>query len=690
MTEAAVVKTEFPVGPMSVCRERREWRWVLAHSVILSALLFLLYRGVLPSIGTRVWGGEMDPPLILMQFKWVADFILGRTPAYIKSVFSFPIYYPYSNSFALSDTLFGNQPLWLPVYALSNNPILATNVWIAVCHILNYAAFSYYIFRSSLLGRISLQKRTPVAMLCGALFAFSSARIDGHVHLQLMPHFWTPLALLMLDRTFARPRWHTYVLLAGTVAMQWYAGVHLAIMLTVLLVPLGIVYCGASRGPRRARLAVGLSASAVLAFGLVIPDLIPRISAVRLGLTFEERWVIDAAPGFTGLARTVHWEGLARGLGLVRGALCHEVLFPGILMSLLLIVSAGSLAARPRRPPLSWVCAFLLLLFYFMATGHELLVRGLPLFRLFREPTRFALGAVAPGLLLGAESLGAILTTRRLRIAVVAALALLMAEIGARRIRAGRYRREPETGFEHVLRLSAHRPVMLLPQSVDTPNNPSRVIMSQQQMELLSHSWVPGLAGRSGPRPPFVESVTAQSLELLTSRPVAAAFAARARRLGYAAVIVMPHATHDAYCRALSPILGPGRPAAGGYRYFGLYSDPTQAPRPDELDMGQEFVQMISDRAFSVRVRRKTEDAVVLELQPNTELCGVVQQRVQVGVPFALVSERGTEARRDVPIILDRVTDCPTFKCLLPIPAAPSEWRLSTISDGMRIPVPSG
>jgi hypothetical protein len=200
---------------------------------------------------------------------------------------------------------------------------------------------------------------------------------------------------------------------------------------------------------------------------------------------------------------------------------------------------------------------------------------------------------------------------------------------------------------------------------VGTPNNLRRVKISQAQMTLLSDSWVPGIAGRSGPRPPFVNSVNALSLQVLASPDAAERFVQRIRRLGFAAVVVIKTTDAEEYCSALAPVLGQPEQIAGRYFYFPLYGDPRQAPLPSSLDIGEQLAEAIQQQAYSVQVGRLDQTSFHVTVCPTDSLMGVVQRKQRIIVPYEFTSPAGDAIHGTGIVTLDQVTDQPDLSFIV-------------------------
>ncbi len=562
--------------------------------------------------------------------------------------------------------------------------MLATNMWVLVCHALNFLLFTWYIERVSFLGAINPTSKRWAGLLCGALFAFSGYRLDRHMHLQLMPQFWTPLALLTLDRAAVAPRPTLFLALGAVLAAQWLAGTNLG-MIALILTTLASLYYLRRAGNRRQLLAGSAAAAACVALFLS-PLLIRSVAAVTAGLRFETRFILEEAPGFLAVARAATWDRAAAKIGVPSAPQFHQALFPGIVVLALLSAALASLALRPRRRDHAWACAATAIVFLYLAVGHEPALRALPLFAAVRRPGRFALGALVPALVLFADSICVMLRTRSVRMAVVLMLSVLLWETSLREVITGSYLAGPDTGFEEVLARSMHRPVLLLPQSVGEPNNAERARLSLVQMGLLSWSWVPGLAGRSGPRPPFVGAVTGHSLAMLDSSFLAASFVDRARRLGFAAIAVMPDSQALQYVARLSGVLGEPGAVGGCYSYFPLFADPEDAPGAEHLDFGKNLRRMMSLGSFSVHLRRVGDDTVAVRILPHRHPLGVVQRAEVITIPYEIVDDTvGGRSRGSLRLVLDAVSDRPDLTAFLRLS---SRTACGLIIAGRRYEVP--
>lgn len=652
---------------MPACSSKGLARSFLQLSVVF-LIIVLLYGPQLRNIGTQVFGdsGGGDPALVLIQLKWSADFFAGRTPDYIRNLFAFPIYYPYENSFSLSDNMLGNQWIWAPLYYITNNPVLATNLWILLTHVLNVLAFALYVRHASVFDSIPAPKRQWLAFLGGLLFAFVGFRVDRHFHLQLFPQFWTPLGLLVLDRACTAGRVRYFLLISVVFALQWLAGTYLGLMALLLLILAGCYYLAVEK--KRLRLLLKLSCSFALIPILLVPVLIRNIEAVQAGLRYDPELVTMYSAGFAGFLTTVQHNHLALWSGLARPSHCSMAMFPGIAMSALILLTGLSLVWRPPRNGFVWGSVAVVLGFFVLSLGDRRLVDMLPLYSIVRVPGRFTLAALMPGLAVVLLSLHHMVSLRWIRTIVVATTMVVLVESIFRVVPAKPFPVSPNPGFSRVLKRNAMRPILLLPQAVGTANNLQRVRISQAQMALLGHSWVPGIAGRSGPRPPFVNSVNAHSLQVLSSAEAAKSFVHRTRQLGFAAIAVIESANAEKYCASFAPILGAPEEIAGRYFYFPLYGDPRQAPLPSSLDLGDHLAEVVTQGDFSLQITNVNENVLRATVCPNDSLLGVVQKKQRVIIPYELTSPAGKTLRGTEVLMLDQVTDQPDLSFTVRLP----------------------
>jgi hypothetical protein len=196
------------------------------RTVVTTLLLMMVYA----ALGSVVlWPlcnyGELASALYLGDVRLIAWTLAWNNHAMLDGVPSYwdaNIFYPATQTLALSEHLFGISLFTLPVYAATRNPALAYNlVWL-------------FSFPASAIAAHWLAWRYTrdhlASMLAGVIYAFCFFKIlHGGGHLQIVWSFWLPVAILLLAWWFERPRWVTAVALAAVITLQvlssWYVGV---------------------------------------------------------------------------------------------------------------------------------------------------------------------------------------------------------------------------------------------------------------------------------------------------------------------------------------------------------------------------------------------------------------------------------------------------------------------------------
>ncbi|MBU1327471.1 hypothetical protein KKB64_03150 [Patescibacteria group bacterium] len=102
------------------------------------------------------------------------------------------IYFPTTNTLALSDTLFLQTALTAPILWISNNPVLAENIYI----LLTFPLAGLGMF---LLARRITKQNLP-SLLAGLFYAFSLPRLGQIAHLPMISSQWLPYLFYFLLR----------------------------------------------------------------------------------------------------------------------------------------------------------------------------------------------------------------------------------------------------------------------------------------------------------------------------------------------------------------------------------------------------------------------------------------------------------------------------------------------------------
>src|SRR5262249_40743570 len=97
----------------------------------------------------------------------------------LLNVWDAPIYSPVKNTFAFSETMFGNLWITLPIQYLTGNHLLAANVLVFVSFILGMY-FTFLLVRR-------LTDCFPAGVVAGMVFSFNPYRWSEIPHVQLLP-----------------------------------------------------------------------------------------------------------------------------------------------------------------------------------------------------------------------------------------------------------------------------------------------------------------------------------------------------------------------------------------------------------------------------------------------------------------------------------------------------------------------
>jgi hypothetical protein len=170
-----------------------------------------------------------DSLLNLWIINWQAHQLLTSP----LQLFDTNIFYPYPNTLAYSEILFPNVLLSVPVFVLTDNPILTYNLMFLLSFVLS--AFGLYLLAYRLSGN------RCAAFIAGLVFAFSPYRAGHLGQLQLLTMQWMPLTLLYLDRYLGRRKIKDGLLFSAFFIAQCLSSFYYAFYM-VLAVGLYLLY----------------------------------------------------------------------------------------------------------------------------------------------------------------------------------------------------------------------------------------------------------------------------------------------------------------------------------------------------------------------------------------------------------------------------------------------------------------
>jgi hypothetical protein len=171
----------------------------LSDSFMAVLLVFLV--GVLQLHWQQIVSGLMVIPGDLGDARFV-HLLLEWSYRWIQHPWSLDFwspqwaFYPQGQAVAGSDTMIGSLGLYAPWRMLGLSEPLAFQLWEISCSIFNFW-IAYWLFRVIGLTRFA-------SALGSFLFAFSLARSGFLPHPQLLPHFWTPLTVLLVAKALRK------------------------------------------------------------------------------------------------------------------------------------------------------------------------------------------------------------------------------------------------------------------------------------------------------------------------------------------------------------------------------------------------------------------------------------------------------------------------------------------------------
>ncbi len=173
---------------------------VLRHVAILLLYTFLICLLLYPlpvNLSTGLLEAQSGDPLLQI---WVVQWNIHKltTPSTwlrtgsLSQYFDANIFYPYSNTFAYHDHIFALGLIGLPIYVISQNPIITYNVLLLLSFILS--AYGMYLLCRE------ITRNEYAAFLAGLIFGLLPYRFAHLDHLNLLSIQWLPLCLLFLTR----------------------------------------------------------------------------------------------------------------------------------------------------------------------------------------------------------------------------------------------------------------------------------------------------------------------------------------------------------------------------------------------------------------------------------------------------------------------------------------------------------
>jgi hypothetical protein len=220
ITETDNQETETTSPPIK--KASREWLWHIG-ALLFFVVLTVQMTGAIWNNAGRTIEGWGDALLQVWTLDWTAH-ALATDPF---NLFNANAFYPYHNSLAFSETLFGQAIFVTPLIWLTNNPVLAYNLLLLASFVLS--GWGMYLLVSHLTGS------KEAGLVAGVIFAYFPHRYGQLSHLHLLATQWMPFTLLFLSRYFRDKKWTDLALFGLFFTLQFWSSTYLGLFLAVVV-----------------------------------------------------------------------------------------------------------------------------------------------------------------------------------------------------------------------------------------------------------------------------------------------------------------------------------------------------------------------------------------------------------------------------------------------------------------------
>lgn len=328
---------------------------------------------------------------------WTLAWDIHAWTTHPLNIFNANVFYPYRNTLAYSDYLFGQALLIAPILLKTGNVILADNLSLLLSYALS--GFAMYLLVVELTGN------RLAGIVAGFAYAFAPARMAQFEHLHLTSAEWLPLAVIAARRALTQRSIKWAVVLGLLVVVQGLFGVYYFYFLAILL---GMVFVAflIARRDQNALIAVAQAGVAcVIGAALLFPILLPYQTVhddLGIERTVQEMNTWRAVPSDY-LAVSPQNRLLGSHLGKRYSRDLERDLFPGGLLIVLAVLGLFNRRVGWERWMLLAVALGSILL-SFGITGHfrghdfplpyRLFYNYFPGFKAIRVPARLGLLAL--------------------------------------------------------------------------------------------------------------------------------------------------------------------------------------------------------------------------------------------------------------------------------------------------------
>lgn len=265
-----------------------------------------------------------DPLFISWNLSWNVHKLFSD-PIHL---FDTNIFYPNKNTLAYSEHIFGLSMLAIPVFLITDNPIVSYNILILISFV--FSGFGTYLLA------LHLTRNRFASIVAGIIFAFFPYRFFQLGHLHVLSTQWIPFSFLFLFRFFEQRDSRNMVLFLLFAILQILSSGSHAIYFSISAGITGLFLFIESKGYMDKKLVVKIIFALVISTVILLPFYIPYFeNQSKMGF-IREKYEIEyfSARIENYLASTSHlYYPLTSGLGKV-----ESYLFPGIIPLLLSLI----------------------------------------------------------------------------------------------------------------------------------------------------------------------------------------------------------------------------------------------------------------------------------------------------------------------------------------------------------------
>src|SRR3954468_14231197 len=269
---------------------------------------------------------------------WAMAWVVHQAPRHPLQLFDANIFYPEPRTLAFSEHLVPQAVLAAPVLAAGGSAVLAYNLVLMAGFALSGWAMAWAITRWT--------GRWTAGLVAGAAHAFNAHTMTRLAHVQAVHVYYLPIALVALDELCVRRRWkHACAAAIASVLQALTSGYWLVFTVAAVaaasLVRAPELLAPTPGGGGHTRPIVRLAVAGALAGLLMVPFLYPYYRART------EQGLIRSLEEVTRFSAT--WLDYLSSTGRLHSATplrtaylalpAHDVLFPGVTVSLLALVA---------------------------------------------------------------------------------------------------------------------------------------------------------------------------------------------------------------------------------------------------------------------------------------------------------------------------------------------------------------